>query len=473
MTDFLFYSFIGLASIPLLRVLARPERIYQYPYFMAAVFAIFIFPQAVSLRRFPGAAPEQAIEAVFLATCLCLGACLSGYGLLAPRQSGPTSPRRLDETRLWQVGLLFTACGFGFSYLLTHTEVQTSEAGGWTGPATIYGFFQQLCFPGFAICLMLAVPRPTLLAVGATLLAAVVPIQSLVFGRREPAALFALTLGLTLYFQVGLRPPRWLLATVILVATLAMPATGTYRRFQIQNDWEGVRQIDLAENFKEFLNQESILELRNAAMLIEATRRSGDYGYGAGYWNHLVFRYVPAQLLGQRFKQSLMIPHLGEGVERELAGMDYVNPAGSTVTGMGDSFQQFGYLGCLFFAGLALVFHYLWRSASRPDALFAQLFYMQSCTCAMRSVTHWTLDLLPGLLYNGIFLGAAWCYASRGKVERKSRSQTRPPRPMLSHLRGRPENLIRRTKPLFAERLGNNENQDRSTQASAQQQVNQ
>ncbi len=412
MTLLVFWAFAVLMSLPLLKVLFQPARIYEFPYFMTAAFAIFVLPQAVSLIRFPGPAPERSVQNVLLVTCLCLAACLVGYRLPAHSHPARRVARAVNETRLLHAGLVFVACGIGFSYLLSHIEVQTSEFGGWTGPATIYGFFQQLCYPGFAICLMVALRRPTLVSSGATLVSTVVPIQSILFGRREPAALFLLTIGLTLYFRRRLRPPRWLVVWTILAVMLAIPATATYRRFQLQNDWESVRQIDLVGNFRDFLNQESVLELRNAAMLIEAARRSGDYEYGAGYWNHLVFRYVPAQILGDSSKRSLMIPRPSDELERELAGMDYTNPAGSTVTGMGDSFQQFGYCGCLFFVVLGAFFRRLWRASAPPTALFSQLLYMQSCTSAMRAVTHWTLDFLPGLLYNLIFLGAAMLYAS-------------------------------------------------------------
>ena len=412
MTNFLFWSFVLLVGLGLWKVLKRPEKIYEYPQFMSAVFAIFILPQAVSLLRFPGAAPEEAIRRVFGMGCLCMGACLAGYTVISePRRQGKTS-YILDPSRLFHAGIAFVACGLVFSYVLGRIDVRTSETGGWTGPATIYGFFQQLCYPGFAICLMVCLRQPSLLSVGATLLATVVPIQSILFGRREPAAQFALTIGLALYFQVKLRPPRWLIAAIIVMAMLAIPATATYRRFQLEREWTSVRQINLVDNFREFLGEESVLELRNAAMLIEATRRSGDYEYGAGYWNHLIFRYVPAQVVGEGVKDSLMIRISREGLERELATVGYVNPAGSTVTGLGDSFQQFGYWGCLFFALLGVGFHQLWRAATVPaTALFAQLLYIQSCTSAMRAVTHWTLDFLPGFLYALIFLGLALWYA--------------------------------------------------------------
>jgi hypothetical protein len=410
MTDFLLGLFAVLVIAPLLKIMGKPERIYRYPYFMTVVFGIFILPQAVSLIRFPEAASEEVLQRLLLVTCLCLGACLVRYRFSLPFRVGGLGA--VNHGRLFHAGIAFVASGIGFSYLLSHTVVQTTEFGGWTGPATIYGFFQQLCYPGFAICLMLALRRPTLLTVLSIVVSAIVPIQSIFFGRREPAALFLLTVGLTLYFRTRVVPPRWLIISLGVGAMFLIPATGTYRRFQLQDDWQSVRQLDVVGNFKDFLDEDSVLELRNAAMLIEATRRSGEYEYGAGYWNHLMFRYVPAQLLGQSFKASLMISRSRDGLERELAAMDYINPPGSTVTAMGDSFQQFGYLGCLFFAVLGAFFHYLWRAALSPSALFAQLLYMQSCTCAMRAVTHWTLDFLPGLLYNLLFLGAAVFYAS-------------------------------------------------------------
>jgi len=431
--DFLFWCLVAGVCGPLAGVLCKPERIYEYPYFMAGAFGVFILPQAISLLRFPGAAPEHAVQGVLVVTCLCLGSCLAGYPRLIPRAAAlPRTRLEMDETKLLHAGLLFVLCGCFFGYKLAHMEIMTSEGGGWTGPATIYNFFQQLCYPGFAICLRVALRRPTAAAIASTLLALVVPAQSLLAGRREPAALFAMTVGLTLFFQLRFRPPRWMIATALALAALLIPATATYRQFQLQNDWEAVLSADWFDNFKAFLSQESTLELRNAAMLIEATRRSGDYQLGRGYWNHLVFRFVPAQWVGDDFKRSLSIGARSEGVERELAAMDYTNPPGSTVTGMGDSFQQFGYFGCLFFAVTGVFFRYLWQAALDPRNLFCQLLYMQSCTCAMRSLTHWTLDFLPGLFYNAIFLGAAWLYASQTGTRRNpgSSDNMRPARSM-------------------------------------------
>jgi hypothetical protein len=411
MIGFFFCLCAGLVAIPLFRVIREPGKIYHYPYFMAMVFGVFILPQAVSLIRFPGAASEQLVQRVLLITCLCLASCLVGYRFSFHIRVPICMSGSIHHGRLFHAGLLFVSCGLGFGFLLSHMEIRTSEFGGWTGPATVCGFFQQLCYPGFAICLMLALRRPTLFVWLATLVGTIVPVQNIIVGRREPAALFLLTIGLTLYFRRRMLPSRWLVITLILGSTFLIPSTGAYRQYQTADDWQAFGQVDVLGHFKEFLNEDPVLELRNAAMLIEATRRSGEYEYGAGYWNHLVFRFVPAQILGHKFKTSLMIHRSGEGLEQELAGMDYSNPRGSTVTAMGDSFQQFGYFGCLFFVISAAFFRGLWRAAIPRDALFAQLLYMETCTSAMRAVTHWTLDFLPGLLYNLAFLAAAMIYA--------------------------------------------------------------
>jgi hypothetical protein len=412
MINLYLWTFVGLMIVPLLLLMLKPARVYEYPYFMTATFAMFILPQAVSLIRFPGAAPAHAVQSLLMMTCLCLGACLVGYKLSISRHVIERVSGGVNEQRLFHVGLVFVACGYGFTYLLSHIEIQhSSETGGWTGTATIFSFFQQLCYPGFAICLMSALRRSNLTTIVSLLVAAVVPIQTVLGGRREPAALFLVTMGLTLYFSRRLQPPRWMVLGIITGAMLAIPATATYRGLHARSDWDGIRQMDLVGNFKEFVNDESILELRNAAILIEATDRSGDYEYGAGYWNTLVARYVPAQILGTSFKQSLLIQGSRGGQEIEFATMSYSKPVGTTVTGMGDSFQQFGYWGCFFFVALAVLFRSLWQAALQPNAIFAQLLYMQSCTSAMRAVTHQTVDFPPGFVYNLIFLGAAMLYA--------------------------------------------------------------
>jgi hypothetical protein len=184
-----------------------------------------------------------------------------------------------------------------------------------------------------------------------------------------------------------------------------------YRSAMRTGDISRLRQFDFVENFERFLNRSSILELRNAAIVIEATQVSGDLGYGRAYWDQMVFRFVPAQLVGRDLKNSLMFRPAHRGMELGVPQMRYKRPVGTTITGMGDSFHEFWYFGALFFAVLAIIFKSLWHASLRQEAIFAQLLYIQTSTAAMRAVTHQTVDYLPGLTYNLVFLGLVVFFA--------------------------------------------------------------
>ena len=411
-TNFYFAIFCGMLGLALWTVAIKPERIYEFPYFMAAVFAVFIVPQAISLIRFPGDARPEWVANVLLMSCLCFAMCWLGYRLPPIRsvQQLLTQPVNLD--RLFRGGLVFIGISFFFSYLLSRMTEEEKGGSTWTGPSTIYGFFANLTYPAFAICLFTALRTQRLLAWTATVVAAIQPMQIAVLaGRREPTIQFLLTLALTLFYHRGVRPPRWAMAAAIIGSMLAIPATGTYRGLAAQHEWEQVRQMDLVANFRQYLSEESALELRNAAVFIEGTRRSKAYELGKAYWDQLVFRFVPAQLLGKKFKASLMFEGTDDRIRDEVATLGYEISSGSTLTGMADSFRQFSWFGCLFFALLGVVFKSLFRATQQPNAIFAQLFYIQIGTSAMRAVTHQTVDFLPGLMYYAIFLGLLFLYA--------------------------------------------------------------
>ena len=423
MTWVYFWILVGGLSATLVVTLFKPEKIYEYPYFMAAVFAVFIVPQGISLIRFPGAAGEEQVANVLLMSCLCFGACWAGYRRPPLRSLQQTLGQPINQDRLFLGGLAFIVISFFFNYLISQMTPEETGGSTWTGKVTIYGFFEDLIYPGFAIALSTALRTNRSFAWLAAAVGAIIPIQAAILsGRRENTVQFVLTLALTLYYQKKIKPPRLAIIFSVVFAMLAIPATGTYRSIAAERDWSQVSQIDLVGNFERYLNSESILELRNAALVMEATRLSDDYEYGAGYWDQLVFRFVPAQLLGKGFKDSLMFKSSDERTENELSNLGYDIPGGSTVTGMADSFQQFGWFGCLFFAALGLLFKTLFRATLQPNATFAQLFYILIGTSAMRAVTHQTIDFLPGLVYYSIFLGLLFLYARAPMTRRKRRA---------------------------------------------------
>lgn len=404
-----FYAFVGLIVVMLAPIIWRPASVYQYPRFMAIPFAVFILPQAYALYH--GGWGGSYLETTLLMCSLCLACCWVGYH----RHAHPALLRRLevriDLQRFLVGGIVLVGVAWIFSSLFQWLpeEMLSSQL---TGIGTVYLFFAGLIYPGFGICLYCALKKGNVVAWGASAIAAVLPIKAVIFaGRREEAALFLVTVGLCCYFVKGIKPPRLVAIAAIAGWALIIPATAEYRSHRAEESpVEAWQELDLGESFEESLHEESVSELKNATALIAATQATGWYELGAGYWNALVFRFVPAQFVGSEVKNSLMIGgeqrSFSDFVENVLGGG---MPLGTTPTGMGDSFNEFGYLGCLFFAALGYLFMTLWAAASRPSATVAQILYIQSVTSAMRTVTHQTIDFLPGFVYGLIFIGAiAW-----------------------------------------------------------------
>ncbi len=413
----------------LLRVVWKPAVIFEYPYFMAGVFTVFIVPQMVSLLRFHGYVSQSAVDAVMLMTLLCYTAAFIGYQLSPSSLVLRRLTRPVDRGRIFRVALVYLTVAFVFHTLFARLSVigrDEISGGGMTGLVTIYLFFVGLVYPGFTISFMLLLERATLGRFLATAIGVYIPVMSAIYGRREPAVMLGLCVVLSLYFKRRIIPPRLVIFGALLFAMLAIPATGAYRSIlgEIELDkqrgytqssdlMKNVSKIDLQKNFSDFVNQESILELRNAAAIIDSTQRFHEYQWGAGYWNSLVWRFVPAQIIGKENKESLMILRdTGSRYENTLM-TGYTLSTGSTTTGMGDSFKQFGWLGCLFFSFLAIFFRSAWIAAMQPNGMFAQVLYILICTSAMRAVTHQTVDFLPGMLYQFFFLSLGMIYAGK------------------------------------------------------------
>jgi hypothetical protein len=409
-----FYLYLLFATVAgfLSAVFLKPARIYEYPFFMAAVMAAFILPQAYSLCRFPGGVRTAEIEDILLICSLCLWCCAAGYYFFKPSKFiVGTFSQPVNESRLFHVGWLFTIIGLASLLLIPKSRVEFASRGGLTGIATIYIFFSALAVCGFAIFLQLIRSHLSVLNLVGLLASALSPVLAVFAGRREPAAIFVLIILLTGYFKTRKPPKRIAVFAGLVFAMLAIPATGIYRTLWQEGELRRIDELDLVANFKDFIDKESILELRNGAAVVESTRVRNQYAWGAGHWNQMVIRFVPAQIVGTSTKNALLIGTTMDKIYASELATNYEVPPGSTLTGMGDSYEQFGWLGCLFFALVGIMFRSIWVTALQPQAVFAQLFYILICTSAMRAITHQTVDFFPGVTYHAVFMGAAYLYA--------------------------------------------------------------
>ncbi len=188
---------------------------------------------------------------------------------------------------------------------------------------------------------------------------------------------------------------------------LIIPATADYRtKAKKEGAWAALQSVDLQQSFINYFNEGgTYLELGVAARVIDAYSFTGEFEYGAGYWDQLVFRYVPAQIVGQKTKSVMM---LGGSIPYRNG---YTMPLGLTLTGIGDSYAQFGYLGCVFFFRLGGFFRTLWQTSLSTDNLLIRIFYLVCVIQALLSVTHATVNFIPGILFYFILLWLAAVYA--------------------------------------------------------------
>ena len=383
------------------------ERICQYPFFMGFAFVSFILPQAVVVQSTPFPASVEGVNRVFVMAFLSALMCWIGYRIKLPATILKNINRSTDSSIIRIGGFLYSCIGLGL-WLLIYSLPESRGVGQyWTGVITIYAFFANLLNVGFVILLIDIFKKPAIykflliLPSASTLL-----YRCVIAGRRTSIMFVVFGILCALFFVRRKAPSRSLVLIGALLAVLTLASVHEYRVISKSGNWSEVSKINPVENLKALAeeNDAKSLELRNAAAFIDNTVQMGDHQWGTGYWDRLVFRWVPAQLLGKEFKDSLTIgKDLNARYETIYETYGYKHQKGTTVTGLGDSFLELDYFGCLLFAALALFFKCFWLRAVAGD-LFSQTLYILMVPSAFTFLTHGTTEFLPILIFYLIFL---------------------------------------------------------------------
>ncbi|RPD51609.1 hypothetical protein [Paracnuella aquatica] len=407
MIELFLYFFLILCIVLLVMVIVTPKLILEFPYFLSGIFFVFIVPQAIILYNQPFLVPNGVATTLFAMCFFCLAMGVLGY-YFAPKISiTQYLDRPLIEKKVFQLGVVYTFIGLMFYILIWRTYGGYKEAGEEaptqaTGAITIYFFISQLAHIAFPIFLYLTLRRPRPLYI-IMLCVAAFPFLYMILtaGRREISALFGLSIAMAIYYRYKIVPPRWAVVGMLVFAMLIIPATGDYRSLA---DKEGpvaaLKSLDLQKSFSDYYNKGGkYLELKVAAHIIDSYKFSGNYSYGAGYWDQIVFRYVPAQIVGKEVKEALFF---------EKKGLQYRNgyrmPLGLTSTGIGDAYWQFGLLGSIFFFFMGGFFKSIWSFSLQTDNPLIQTFYTLCVVNALISVTHGTINFIPASLFGFMFL---------------------------------------------------------------------
>lgn len=408
MDAFFLYLFIILCFVLIIQTIIKPSLILEYPYFVGSIFFIFLAPQAVIIFNQPHLIPRNTSAGLFAMCFLCLLMVALGYRFAPMIKFGSNLNVKLNFTKLRLIGIVYTVLGYLFLFLIYRNLDSVKGSTQWSGILTIYFQLFQVINIAFPILLYLAFNRPSFNNIVLAVIAALPSLYLILFaGRREVTALFFLTIAFTFYYKRRIVPPRAAIVGIILFTMLIIPATGDYRGMAARlGPAKAFSSLNLQKSFINYYNEGKYLELEVAGHIIDSYSFNGNFQYGGGYWDEMVFRYVPAQLLGKKFKKSLMFN------DNDIVFRNgYKIYTGLTITGVGDSFIQFGYFGCIFFFFIAGFFKYLWKFSLSSQNPLVQIFYMICVVQALLSVTHATINFMPGIFFSFLCLWGASLFA--------------------------------------------------------------
>ncbi|NJO59332.1 MAG: hypothetical protein HC836_13770 [Richelia sp. RM2_1_2] len=388
MSEVYFDLFVIICLGLFLRGIYKKYKLYDFPSLMSFIFLSFILPQAISLLRNPGIVSNSSVEKVLLMACLCVFMCWLGFTIKPSTALLNKFSYSANDKKLFVSGIFFSTVGLISILLLQRINIQTAVNSNWTGPATIIYFFGNLRHIGFAIILNLLLRRGGKINFTG-LLFALIPVlyMIIVAGRRTSTFIFIITIGITIFYTKKILPSRLLIIAFVISTTFMIPLLGELRGEFWTLLFSGrFNEIDFSSGIDRILLSGDVLELRNAAMIIEAVDRSGSFGYGSGFWNDIVFQYVPGQIVGYDFKKSLQFNSTISEDIINFYGTSFSR--GSTHTGIGDSYLEFGFAGCLIFALIAYFFKHIWLSSIYDSSIYSQFLYIGLISPILIGVTH-------------------------------------------------------------------------------------
>lgn len=203
-----------------------------------------------------------------------------------------------------------------------------------------------------------------------------------------------------LWFVRRVSVPRWVIVSGLIAGLILINSIGLYRSIMSRKDEsikERMHEAVTADYLSSSLSviDESGFEFRNYLFYRQTCAVYGIFDYGGWHWNKFVFNFVPAQLVGREFKQSLKLKNISiESPRKEAKELyGYSWQPGSTSTGYLDPFASFGWFGFVKFFVVGAIMGILYRHAMQ-GAFLGQLIYVYVLNTAMHAVSHDTNGIL-------------------------------------------------------------------------------
>jgi hypothetical protein len=406
------FGIIIIATISIAAIAAalqQPGGCLRYSFLCGALYLTWVVPQLSGLNS-EITTPTDGMLWLTIVIVLCLGASLMGWriGSRQQRPAAPLAPIRYngDLAKLFWPVVALTAFMLALHIMIGLQPLEAREQKQWSGPLTIIVFFLSLHVISLFLSFLLAIrersARAFILAGVNILLAGT---SAFVAIRRGEMIDFGIAAVAALWFGARRRVHVALLAAAILgmgiVAYAIVPLriaaneieakTGSSVGLLSPDVW---KQVDFVGEVQNSWHQ--AVDLSNAAYVIDYTNKWGGFTHGRQSWDRFIFQWVPAQILGPEFKTALMFEK-GSDYEQIQAEYGYTTTVGTTPTGFGFSYQEFGPFGFFYFLLIGILMGRLWTGAETGD-VWAQALYVSFAGGALLSVTHhamWLIVQIP------------------------------------------------------------------------------
>lgn len=388
------------AIFAVLMGLSRPGGYISVPALFGAVTLAFIVPQLMALES-SELIQREFLERLELMVLLCFLASLLGWYSVQTPNGRPIRMHITMQSRPYLVStivLTLIMLVLGIYQRSLGAELSAQGVTQWTGIATVVAFGSSLRPVALTLSLLLLFQRPTLTTV------ALAATNFLVLGgaafielRRSEMIDLGISVLAALWFAKRVRIPMYLF--------VGAAAAMAFVTFGISELRSASRHIEITTGKAPSLldpavwNSVSISSIEqsvnlapdfvNAAYLIGDYSSGEDFRLGALFWNGVVHQWVPAQILGPEFKRSLMI---GATLEEtfdsvDVAYVEYEYWGGTTATGFGSAFGDFGFFGAGWFFLIGALLARVHRAACEGD-VWSQALFPAMGAAALICFTH-------------------------------------------------------------------------------------
>ncbi len=367
-----------------------------------ALYLSWVLPQLHTIMA-GQALPARGLAEFVAMACLSLAAGWVGW-YSAPLRAGPSAPGGSRTGDMIVPACVLTAVSVGINLRIGAMSLEMEGVSQWSGPITILAFFGMIRHVTFALSLLLFLRRPSAVFLLLFLLNLSTTLPLVMVGLRRTEIMgFLMTVLIGLWFARGIRVPVLALVLVAASFSVVVYVIGPLRTASSQIEEEtGIRpsilspalwaRVDVEHEMRD--NVGDAPDVKNAIHIMALRAETGGFGLGSQTWNRFVFQYFPGQIFGPEVKTALYLGN-NRGKQGDNTGIydeiesryGYNYQLGTTQTGLGSAYNDFGLAGALYFF---VIFHVMRRIFNRGMAgdIWSQALYIGLMALTITSLTH-------------------------------------------------------------------------------------